>query len=411
MTGGGVFSSRTVLWLVGIGFLAFAGALALILFGESLGGLRSPGANSYSYSALGHRAFVETLRALDVPIIVSRDRSGEKAGESALLVVAEPNREMMGREELVDMLWAPQLLLVLPKWQGQPHTLKPYWMGSVELLPESDVAAVLGAVVGAELVRPDEAVSWRPGRFKITPAIRQPQLIRTPLLRPIVAAEEGMLVAELVRSQGRVWILSDPDLIANHGLGKGRNAALATALIEALRPPGGAVVVDESSHGLARPLSLWRVFFEFPFVVATLHAALALAVLMWSATSRFGAPAASERPLGAGKATLIDNAASLLLYGGHGKEVLGRYVRATMAEVGHRLRIPRGLEEADVAVRLDRIAAARGREPRLAALHRRVQTLVLSQVAGERALLQAARDVFAWKGEMLDGPGGDSKPR
>ncbi len=411
MTSGGAFSSRTVLWLIGIGFLAFGGALALILFGESLGGLRSPGANSYSYSALGHRAFVQTLRALDIPVVVSRARSGEKAGESALLVVAEPNREMMGREELVEMLWVPQLLLVLPKWQGQPHPLNPQWMGSVDLLPASEVATVLKAVVHAELVRPTGEVSWRPGRFRATPTLSRPQLIRSPLLRPIVAAEEGMLVAELTRQRGRVWILADPDLIANHGLGKGRNAALAMSMIETLRPSGGAVVVDESSHGLSRPPSLWRVFFEFPFVVATLHAALALAVLMWSATSRFGAPAASERALGAGKAILIDNAASLLLHGGHGKEILGRYVRVTLAEVAHRLQLPRGLEESDVAVRLDRIAAARGREPRLGDLNRRVQSLVFGQGAGERALLQAARDVFVWKGEMLHGPGGDTNPR
>ena len=56
----------------------------------------------------------------------------------------------------------------------------------------------------------------------------------------VVTQDEG-LAGELRRGRHRILILSDPDLLSNHGLRRGDNAVLAVRLIDHLRPAGGAV--------------------------------------------------------------------------------------------------------------------------------------------------------------------------
>src|SRR6185436_16030104 len=111
----------------------------------------------------------------------------------------------------------------------------------------------------------------------------------------------------------------------NHGLARGDNAAIALAAIEAERPVGGVVVVDETLHGHVAAPSLWRELFDFPLSLATLSVLLALAFLLWAAMGRFGKPRPDTRPLGAGKRYLIDNTAELTRHGGHAAHALERY--------------------------------------------------------------------------------------
>ncbi len=84
-----VFSPKTVIWLLSVGCLSFAGAAYFVIYGDAGRGTTAE-ANGFSYSAVGHRAFVETLRGLDIPVLLSGRDSAARAGRSALLVVAEP---------------------------------------------------------------------------------------------------------------------------------------------------------------------------------------------------------------------------------------------------------------------------------------------------------------------------------
>jgi len=71
-------------------------------------------------------------------------------------------------------------------------------------------------------------------------------------------------------------VLADPDVIANHGLARDGNAALAVAVIGRLRAGNGGVVFDETVHGyVAKPANPFMLLFRFPFVVATAQGLLA----------------------------------------------------------------------------------------------------------------------------------------
>ncbi len=397
----GAFSPRTVLWLIAVGSLCFAGAAYLSIYG----GESTAGANSYSYSAIGHRAFIETLRRVDIPVVVSGNDSRAKAGRTALLVLAEPELSDADDRDLAEMLTADTLLLVLPKWRGAPDAARPHWLESAALLPLEEVNAVLRLVLAeAEVRRAGSAPAWNPGALGVAPTLAVPQLVEAPGLEPVVASDQGILVGELRRGRQRLWILSDPDVLSNHGLGRGDNAVLALALVDSLRPRGGAVVLDETIHGFRQDPSIWRAMFEYPFVVATLQAVAAILALIWAATGRFGAPLPAERALKAGKETLLANTASLLQFGGHGPEILRRYREATFREVARRLRAPRHLGEDALVDWVDRVGEARGLRRRYRDLRREVDAASAAAGRGGAGLLRAARNIYRWKQEIIDGP-------
>lgn len=397
------FSTRTVIWLISVGCFCFAGAAFFAIFGEG-GAAARAGTHSYSYSAIGHRAFVETLRRLDVPVVVSRNNSRAKAGSSALLILAEPDRTAVSEEALTDLLTAETLLLILPKWSGRPDEDNPRWLERASPLPSKAVQAVLElAVPDGRVQRPLEPPSWQAGGLDIVPTLDRPQLVQSTALSPVVATDQGILVGALAREGQTVWVLSDPDILSNHGLGRGDNAALALAVVEALRPSDSAVVFDETIHGFGQNSSLWRLIFQFPYLIATLQVAAAVIALVWATAGRFGSPVPAERPLQAGKETLLNNMASLLQFGGHGSVILRRYLDATLRDVVRRLRAPRTLEGEELIDWVDRVGAARGAQRRFRDLREQVEAASGKAGPGGPGLLGTAQDLYRWKREVIDG--------
>ncbi len=399
-----VFSPRTVLWLIAVGFVSIAGAAYFTIYGD-VGTTRTTGANAFSYSAIGYRAFVETLRRLDVPVVVSRQNSAAKAGESALLIVAEPQAGATDNETLAELLSARTVLLVLPKWQGRPDEIQPRWLKSAKPIPSPDVEAVLSLVTtDGRIRRVTGQVSWSLNALGFTPSIAAPQLIETSQLRPVVASERGLLVGELVRDDQRIWVLSDPDILSNSGLGHGDNAPFALALINAALPGSGAVVVDETIHGFYQSASLVRVMFQFPLVVVTLQGIATLIALILATTGRFGAAIPISRPLHAGKDALLENTACLLRYGGHSREILRRYCDTTLREVVRRLHAPKSTDEDSLTEWVDRVGQARGVGASLRNLRFETEAAIGGASPNDQQILKAAQNLCRWKQEILDGP-------
>ncbi|MGE0121147.1 MAG: DUF4350 domain-containing protein [Dongiaceae bacterium] len=412
MTTSPVFAQRTVVWLLAVGSLSFVCAMVLILFGEDLLPTSTVEANAYSESAIGHKAFVETLQRLGIPVLVSRSDSLMKAGPRDLLVVAEPPPEKAEDEYLLGLLDADRVLLVLPKWRAMADLTNRRWAGQVVRTPASAAEEVLRIVVpGARTKALEGDLEWSTNRFGGNAVLARPQLMESDRLTPVIDGGSGLLLGEVEGSGGRVWVLSDPDLISNHGLHRGDNARVAVGMIQALLPRDGTVIVDEVIHGFRRDPSVWRALFEFPIIVITVNALAAAIVLIWVAAGRFGSPAPVEPPLKAGKATLIGNAADLLRFGGHAGEMLGRYLAVTFGDVARRVHAPAQIADAALDQWLDRIGKARRAQAAAATLRREAELAVGRGRADERRLLHVARDLYRWKQEMLHGTGDDSRGR
>ncbi|NNG04675.1 MAG: DUF4350 domain-containing protein [Inquilinus sp.] len=400
-----VFAGRTVFWLILVGGISFLGAMGLALFGNSTA--RSSGADSFSVSAVGHRAFVDLLGRLDVPVQVSRNATATKTSSSTLLIIAEPRLNHSSSGHLKRLLRAPNALLVLPKWDWSVDLVRPAWIDESEMISPDTVARIAGLVArDVRILRPTGSIDWRGAGFA-TPTLARPQLVAGRGLTPIIAAGDGMLVGEVDWNGQRVWVVSDPDILSNHGLGQGDNALLAVQIVESLRPDGGAVIVDETVHGFEIDTKLNALALEPPVVVTAIVATAALAILLWSATVRFGAPLPPPPAIRPGKAGLLDNTAGLLEYGGHGAVILQRYLRVMLRNVARRLHAPAQLLDAELTAWLDRVGRTRRVGVASADLGQEVAAIGTARTPDGARLIRVARSINRWKQEMLHGPGGN----
>lgn len=416
MSGQPVFSPRVLTgWTIAVA-LAFACSLYFMARGggSEQNSIDGSGSNTFSRSAIGYAGIAETLQRLGRPVVKSRYGSLAKLHTGSVLVIAEPRPS--ARLQVSALLDAKTALLILPKWRGKPSRQHPGWIADATLQSELESSVTLWLnVPQGEVVRQPAVDSWSENALGVVPDIADPvQLMRSERLRPIVATEGGMLVGEIRNKDRRLWILSDPDVMTNHGIGRKDNAAFSVALINALAPGGGTVVFDETVHGyLARPESPFKLLvdLESPFISVTAQAVLAVALLLWAAVVRFGAPAPAPPALDAGKRGLIRNAAKLIDFAGYRRVFVRRYVDATMRDVARQLHAPRGLSEAGLVDWLRRVGQVRAVELDCGALLARARELEHGRRGDLTPLIAVVRDIYRWKREIIDGTGGNSRDR
>lgn len=363
-----------------------------------------------SISAIGKGAFYELLEDLDVPVGVDRGRGGALSKQSDdLRVITGRPVTAENRIFVSSRLVGDNLLVILPKWNVVDDPFHPGWIASATGMRVDDVLSMLRMVVSdGKIVRPSSPVTWTVNELGFSPTLTQPQLFASNQARPVLASQDGMLIGEIAYGGRRIWVVADPDFIANHGLHRGSNAALAITMIEEMVPAGGKVIFDLAVQETIEPLSLTQLLFEFPTAIVTVQAAIVLLLLLWAITGSFGTRYELPRPLQSGSAALIANMSALMILGGHFRDMLTRYAQATVRDVAHRLHAPAGLDGAARDAWLERVADARGVGKNLERLNHD-----LNRTADPRARPDARRtiDIAAafhqWRQEMIRGPRDD----
>lgn len=412
----GIFSPKTVALLIAVGAVMFS--LSLIL--GSVGPKpvlyeRRVQASSYSISALGHAAFYETMRDLKRPVERSTGNALARTGASGTLVLVEPNMRYLDAESAQSLFYAPKILLVLPKWQGTQDKDNSEWTGYAKPVNLNVSRNTLGlASMRSDVLRTEWPGQWAINAIGYNPtdggASGVIQLIRSNEIKPIVACEEGILLGELKKDDSIIWILSDPDIMANHAITKGHNAAFMVSLADALHSrtatgKSSSIVFEESVHGYytENKESIISLALSFPFSIVIILAAATAVMLIFAGAARFGPARTPARPIGFGKAQLIDNSAQLLDYAGHHGMVLKKYIRMTVRSAAQSLHAPPGMSEAATAEWLDRIGKARGLKLScVKILQRADKSNNFNEPQTLSALFGSARDIHRWKGEILN---------
>lgn len=402
--GAATFQPRVLAALAAALCTLFAASLLLTgMGGREAAGLAS-GANSYSSSAVGHLAFHDLLRGLDYRTLRAEDRPLEAAGENGVLILAEPAGSLTSEENRNKLATASRILLVLPKWTVRPGEQRKDWISEAELTSPLRAQSALGAAVsGGDIVRAKVPVSFTKAVAAADPTVQGDiQLIKGSNLTPLVSTPDGILLGELRQGGRRTFVLADPDPIENHGIGKGANAAFARDVIAALLDGRSRTLVfDETIHGFRRsPPNLLKFLYEFPLNLVLVQILAAVALLLWAAMGRFGAPLPAPRRLDAGRHALIGNAAALVDYAGHHAAILQRYIAMTLQEGARTLRAPAGLEGAALTAWLARASEARGIDPKP------LTRLGDSPAAGSRnlaSLLAAAQALHHWRKDLPHG--------
>ncbi len=405
-TNAGPFQALTLVVLIVVGLGAFLVGTYMQVFNDGSGDPWTTDANSFSHSAIGHRAFITTLRKLGIPVEISRFRSLDRVGASNLLLVIEPDAKA-GESILSALRDVPHALLVLPKWQGRIDINKPTWIDRMDLLPTAEVDSVLRAVLpGAGTERQNGKLEHDATRYHGKIVIEQPQYVDIPNdagSGSLLLTRDGTLLSELQHDGNHLWILSDPDILSNAGLDDADNGQVAVAMIESMLPNGGTVIVDETAHGFEQRPNLLRVLLHPPFIAVGIAGLVALAALAWAGITRFGAPRPETVGLAAGKLTLVRNTAQLLRLGTTASNLMLSYRRLALADAIAELHGPHGLDEFAQAAWLDRAAAHRGLTIRVKPLLDEMSALAEADRLDAGRALRFSLDLHRWKQEILNG--------
>ncbi|MCX2725046.1 hypothetical protein [Roseibium salinum] len=242
-------------------------------------------------------------------------------------------------------------LVVLPKWRsGMRLTGLAHPILNVE---QERLQATLRKVTGDRTAAPVLAetaftdLSYRSSDGQdLRATIYAAQMFASDACTPIIGREDAMLLADCSLgvsdkgSGGRVLVLSDPDLLNNHGLRLGDNATIALDFIRS-RAEDRNVVIDYSrSTWLRNPETdpvrerTWADlarFFGPPFLTLWLGAALTLALFLWRAALRYGPALPDLAAPGASKLLAVRARARLMRLSGQDGALVHDYAAARIA--------------------------------------------------------------------------------
>jgi hypothetical protein len=407
MNAAAVFRPKAMLaWIA-----AVAAAFALSIYLLAFGGGGDPqhkaiGPSAYSRSAIGYAGLAELIGQAGIPVTKVRNGGVDSRAAGKLLVLVDPAALSEGQDGQYVFGDANRVLIILPKWYGYRSRNHAGWISDASPAPIGFLDQIIrktGATgKAARVARPE---TWTTNTLGMAPEFTSTvQVIDDTKLRPVVAAGSRVLVGEQVDRNRRIWIVSDPDMLSNHGLFSGRNAEFAIRLVNALRPARGEVVFSEVVAGYGVSTNPLTLMLQFPFVIVTLQLLAASAFLLWTAMPRFGLPMPAPEMLAAGKQRLIRNAASLLSHSSHPEIIITSYVRLSVRSVARELRSPPGLDWPRMIDWLTRVGNARGVAVDFPGLVRRAEELATSRPGSTRTLVEIVQDTYRWKREILNGP-------
>jgi hypothetical protein len=353
--------------LLAIGLILLAFIACLYFFQRDSTGSFYPqtvNQSSYSVSAVGLALFYELLA--DNHQLHRALRGVNWRPEPNQLVVL--SQIDLSLNQVKSLAQAPRLLLILPKYNYQVDASNPSWIMSAKTKLDQKLGPIyqqLGlSATETSLVNPPQ--KWSTTLDGVNPTlIGTARLIQDPLLTPLIAAPEGILLGEIHNEKQRILLLTDPDIVNNHGLGQGDNLALALAMINRISPAKSEIIFDEplvAPKNARNERASSSKLFEFPTGPQTLLYILILAnvlVALLSLGSRFGPPRKDAGTDGEtveyGRRKLIENSAQLLRKTKSQQAVTLNYLALIIKMAAKAARLPKGLAESETRQRLEKL--------------------------------------------------------
>lgn len=388
------FTRRAALVIAGVGVLAFIAMLVLGAYVPDLKSGKNGGAHALSNAVTGFSGIVRLAEGTGRNPEIVRDVADLDHED---LAVITPER---GDTDLTDIMAARQAkvtLLVLPKWDTVGDRRRPGWVRVSGVRRATDTARVLAPAkpLQVRVVRGGDALVTVPGHAPADMRFTSPRALQTVAaeeLNPIVADQGGRIVLGQFGSEP-LYVLADPDLLNNRGMGREQQARAALAMLDFLNVTDAkAILFDVTSNGLGRSRSPLKLLFEPPFLGVTLAIAAALLLAGFQALTRFGAARRPQRALSFGKAALVNNTAALVRRAGREVEMGPRYADVARRRASALLRLPAGLTESERNERLDAVPAGGPRFSDLAAQAERAAT--------KDDLIVAAKGLHHWFKEL-----------
>lgn len=390
----GTFNARTMLLIIAIGTLAFIAMLVLGAYAPDLRSGRNGGTHALSNAATGFSGLVRLADATGRNSVIVRSKDQLKSED---LTVITPDHGWVELGEILDQRGPRATLLVLPKWETGPDKQKPGWVRVSGLLPVADPAKILDPATPIRISR--EKTKGEPLNVlaEAAPAELHPlaprvlQTLSGKGVRPLIIDKRGRIVLGQVGDRP-LYLLADPDLINNHGVGDQRQARAALAMLDFLNSTDSeSVQFDVTTNGLGRSRSPLKLAFDAPFLAVTLTIFAAMLLAAWQAVVRFGPVRRAERAIAFGKAALVDNSAALIRKAGREAHLGSRYVEVIRDRAIALFRIPPSPDPETLKARLESLNPNRSFESAAQAA---------SRASSRDELLGAAQSLNLWIKEV-----------
>ena len=394
------FSPRTILLGIIVSLMSFGAVLTLMAWAPELSDRERAGPTPYSHAATGYSGLITLLENYGMTVSISRLERSFDTYDRLLVLTPLPGHMPKAEVRFEDGDIAEPVLIMLPKWSAITDPRNTRWQSELSLLSNARVERVLEHIddeAEIERITSPASVNSPYGRFR--PHFEDKmQVLQSDYLEPVISAPTGQLLSKT--PDGDIYILSDPDLANTFNLDVPDNAKLMVNILNDIRMTEDTpVVFDATLHGFSRSNSMLRILLDVPFLGATLTLLVAAGLLLWSAFTRFGAPAKPEQVFALGKEALTDNTAGLISMAGREVQMAPDYLALSRKALLRELGITRNLSDAETNALLDRLSADDETGPSWAQLRDD-----LNKPASSRDdLLQKARRLYRWRKERPNG--------
>jgi hypothetical protein len=355
---GSTFNASTMLLVTAVGAFAFIAMLVLGAYAPDLRSGHNGGSHALSNAATGFSGLVRLAEATGRNPTIIRSVPDLKNED---LAVVTPEDGSVNLAKILETRGPRATLIVLPKWTTVPDAVHPGWVRVPMLDYPSDPQAVLAPSVKLKVARAKghgepltnvESTAPADMRF-LAPAVVQ--TISGEGLEPLITTPAGGIVLGQVGNR-HLYVLSEPDLIDNHGMGDERQARSALALLDYVNSTDStSVLFDVTADGLGRSRSPLKLAFDPPFLAVTLTIFAAMLLAAWQALNRFGPVRRRERVIAFGKAALVDNSAALIRKAGREAGLGSRYVDVIRDRAVALFRLPPTADRQALDARLEAI--------------------------------------------------------
>lgn len=243
-------------------------------------------------------------------------------------------------------------LVILPKWRsgmrlaGVAHPALLSKRFAVEELLQDITGQSDAKIVNASAPLSDFSYTTGGGQ-EFSAQFYAAQMFTSPGCKPVIGSTEAMVLADCTMSQGenkasgkQLFVLSDPDLLSNHGLRLADNSAIALDYLQEYAKDRNVMIdysrdtwIIDPKRGVQRERT-WAdliQFFEPPFLTLWLGCFLTLLLFLWRSWLRYGpvrhVPAAGT----SGKAQAFQARARLMRLCDQDGALIGDYAQARLA--------------------------------------------------------------------------------
>ena len=321
--------------------------------------LTSNGVTAYNFSG-GWPIDQTTVDLLVLPVYDSALDEARTSPATKEELLVQQDEYDLGTEAILTKAQRVPTLLVLPKWRsgmrltGRAHPIL--------LIDKDRITHTLNDVTDGspELVygkSPFTDFRYRSSEGEeLHTSLYAAQMFRNERCTPIIGTSDAMILGECPLPsdlepdedgpRNKMLVLSDPDLVNNHGLRLGDNAEIARDFLSSQTDEGNMVIDYSRASWLRDPFQepererTWadlQRFFGPPFLILWLGAGLLLALSLWRAALRYGPILRDRATPGASKALAVEARARLMRLSGQDGALVREYTAARISAVASAL--------------------------------------------------------------------------